>query len=57
MMKLFLTSSFADVSKHFPDFVDEDFRGKSVTFILFLIILTFHLRKLLRKSWQNMKGN
>ena len=27
MKKLFLTSSFADVSKRFPDFVDEDFRG------------------------------
>ncbi len=33
MKKLFLTSSFADVSKRFPDFVSDEITHKSVTFI------------------------
>lgn len=33
MKKLFLSSSFADVSKLFPDFAKEDLKGKKVTFI------------------------
>lgn len=33
MNKIFITSSFAGVYKHFPDFVKEDCSGKTVTFI------------------------
>jgi dipeptidase E len=33
MKKLFLSSSFADVHKLFPDFAKEDLKGKTVTFI------------------------
>lgn len=33
MKKLFLTSSFKDVAKMFPEFAMEDLRGKTVTFI------------------------
>lgn len=33
MEKLFLSSSFADVSTLFPDFADENVKGKKVTFI------------------------
>ncbi|HPO50656.1 MAG TPA: Type 1 glutamine amidotransferase-like domain-containing protein, partial [Spirochaetota bacterium] len=33
MKKLFLSSSFADVVKLFPDFSKEDLKGKTITFI------------------------
>lgn len=33
LKKLFLTSSFADVAILFPDFTDEELKGKKVTFI------------------------
>lgn len=33
MKKLFLASSFADVSRHFPAFWGQDIAGKTVTFI------------------------
>jgi dipeptidase E len=33
MIKLFLTSSFVDVAKHFERFADEEVKGKTITFI------------------------
>lgn len=33
MKKLFLASSFADVAQLFPEWIEEDVKGKTVTFI------------------------
>ena len=56
MKKLFLTSSFADVAKRFPDFAGQELNGKTVAFISTASAVEafkFYVRKA-RKSFKKL---